>query len=75
MDSLATVEAIEVRVDPDRGWVLVIQRIELGRRLGRVFSTIYADVLRAGLARDLRHAAPVLSGAGALEVERTFRIE
>ncbi len=71
----AFVEAIEVRADPDRGWILGIQRIELGRRLGRVFSTIYDDELRAGLARDLRHAAPVLSGAGALEVERTFRIE
>jgi hypothetical protein len=71
----AFAEVIEIRSDPDRGWVLGMYRVELGRRIGRVFSTVYSDELRAGLARDLRHAAPVLSGAGALEVERTFRIE
>ena len=71
----AFIEVIEIRFDAERGWLLGMSRVELGRRLGRVFASVYTDELRAGLARDLRYAAPVLSGAGALEVERTFRIE
>jgi hypothetical protein len=72
----AFVEAVEVRPDPRYGWLLGIRRVELGRRLGPVFSGIYHDELRAELARALRHGAPVLAGErDREEIERTSLIE
>jgi hypothetical protein len=71
----AFVEAIELRQFPPYGWLLGVRRVELGRRLGPVFSGIHHSELRADLARALRHAAPVLAGEEGGMPESTSRIE
>jgi hypothetical protein len=71
----AFVEAIELREDARYGWILGMRRVELGRRLGPVFSRIYERELRVELARRLRHAAPVVLGRFEDELESTSPIE